>query len=198
MVGRMSPSRAKGPRRRTSAFAAVLVATILIAVPALGSNGLLASFGPTGTGPGRIGPHAAGIAVDADGRVYVADAADDRVEAFTNAGKADGGWGGMPGLRGIAVAPDGTLVVTSAAGVQRFAIDGTLLDVVTKMSGTPAGVGIGSNGAVYVSDPANHRVIIPGHASLEGLEYPTAVAVDANDYVYVVDRGDESVHVFDA
>ena len=188
---------ARGPRRRISAFVQVLVAGILIAAPALGSYGLLASFGTAGSGPGRIGPHAPAIAVDPDGRVYVADAKDDRVEAFTNAGEPDGGWGGMTGLRGVAAAPDGTLVVTSDAGVQRFAFDGTLLDEVTRIDGSAGGVGVGPDGAVYVTDPGHGRVVTPGRAALDGLQRPTAVAAGSTARVYVVDAGDERVHVFD-
>ena len=188
---------ARGPHRKLPAAATVLAVSFLIAAPALGSYGLLASFGTAGSGPGRIGPHAPAIAVDQDGRVYVADAKDGRIEAFTNAGEPDGGWGAISGLRGVAAAPDGTLVVTSDAGVQRFAFDGTLLDEVTRIDGSAGGVGVGPDGAVYVADPGHGRVVTPGRAALGGLQWPTAVAAGADARVYVVDAGDERVHVFD-
>jgi DNA-binding beta-propeller fold protein YncE len=192
----MSPSCAKGPRRwKALSFAAVLVASILVAAPALGSYGLLAVFGHTGQGPGRIGPHAPAIAVDPDGRVYVADLKDGRIEAFTNAGAPDGGWGGFHDLSGVAAAPDGTLVVSSSTGVERFAFDGTWLDSVAALSGA-GGVGVGPDGTVYIADPQGGRVVIPGRVGLGGLQTPVAVAVGPDASVYVADRGDGRIHVF--
>ena len=57
-----------------------LAACALIVAPAMGAFGPLIEFGQPGHGPGTIGPHAPAIAVDAQGRVYVADIEDDRIE----------------------------------------------------------------------------------------------------------------------
>jgi NHL repeat-containing protein len=192
----MRPSRARGPRKfKALTFAAVLVASILLAVSAAASSyGVLAVFGKTGQGPGRIGPHAPSIAVDPDGRVYVADISDGRVEAFTNDGTPAGGWGGLTGLTGVAAAPDGTIVVASAAGVQRFALDGTLLETLSPATG--AGVAVGPTGTVYLADPAHGQVLVFGAFALTGLDDPRAVAVGTDGTVWVADAGDGRIHRF--
>lgn len=201
----MFPRFPRGPRRRKAlAFVAVLVASIALVAPALGSFGLLAAFGPTGEGPGTIGPHAPAIAVDADGRVYVADVKDDRIEAFANAGAPDGGWGGLDEPSGIAAAPDGTLVVADEDGVRRYAVDGTMLEVLADgdrrhedEDEEAAGVAVARDGTVYVARPGRGRVDVLGGAALGGLEHPVAVALAPDRTAFVADPGDGRVHVFD-
>jgi hypothetical protein len=192
----MRPLRARGPRQlKALTFAAVLVASILLVAPAIGSYGLLAVFGETGSGPGTLGPHAPALAVDPDGRIYVADAKDARVEAFTNAGAPDGGWGGLTGLTGVAADPDGTILVADDSGVRRFALDGTELETVSSETGV-AGIAVGPDGTVYVADPEHHQVLVLGGAPLGGLERPIAVAAAPDGTVYVADPGDGRVHAF--
>src|SRR5215208_5164111 len=161
----MHPFRAEGSRKfRAPLFAAVVVAALLIAAPAIGSYGLLAVFGPTGSGPGTLGPQAPALAVDPDGRIYVADAKDGRIEAFTNSGAPDGGWGGLSGLTGVAADPDGTIVVADASGIRRFALDGTELEVLSPVAPV-AGVAVGPDRTVYAADPARHQVLVLGGGS---------------------------------
>ena len=192
----MRPSRAKGPRQfRALALAAVLVASIFVVAPALGAYGLLAQFGHTGSGPGTIGPHAPAIAVDPSGRVYVADVKDGRIEAFTNDGTPDGGWGGHTDLTGLAAAPDGTLIVADAAGVRRLAVDGTVLETLSTAAPL-GGVAVAGNGRVYAADPAGHRVLVFGGAPITGLGEPVAVGVSFDGTVYVGDLADGRVHAF--
>lgn len=181
--------------------AAVLFACVAVAAPALGAFGPLASFGAAGTGPGTIGLRAPAVAVDAAGRVYVADPGDGRIEAFTNDGTADGGWGGLNGPSGVAAAPDGTVVVADRGGVRRYDAGGTLLATLATTGvalATPTGVAVGADGAVYVADAARGQVVALGGAVYGPLAHPSAVAVAGDGTVYVADSGDDRVHVFSA
>jgi len=180
----------------------ILLACIAVVAPAaLGAFGPLASFAPGGPGEGAVGPHAPGIAVDANGRVYVADTPDGRIEAFTNAGVADGGWGGLSVPSGVAVAPDGTIVVADRAGVYRFSPSGTLLSTLATAGvafANPAGIAVGADGTVYVADPPRGRVVSLSGGVYGGLAHPVAVTVAADGTVFVADDGDDRIHVFSA
>ena len=181
--------------------ACVVAACLLIVAPAVGAFGPLAEFGPPGTGPAAIGPHAPAVAVDAQGRVYVADLTDDRIEVFHNDGRPAGGWGALAGPSGVAAAPDGSIVVADRDGVHRYDPDGARLATLAGSGdaiGTPAGVAVGADGTVYVADPTHGRVVVLGGDDLGGLQRPIAVAVGSDASVYVVDAADARVHVFDA
>jgi hypothetical protein len=180
----------------------ILLACIATTVaPALGAFGPLASFAPAGPGAGAVGPHAPGIAVDANGRVYVADPPDGRIEAFTNDGVAAGGWGGLSVPSGVAAAPDGTIVVADRTGVYRYDAGGTLLATLATAGvafANPAGIAVGADGTVYVADPVRGRVVTLGGGVYGGLGHPIAVAVAGDGTVYVADDGDDRIHVFAA
>jgi hypothetical protein len=179
----------------------LLACVAVVAPAALGAFGPLASFGPAGAGAGTIGLRAPAVAVDANGRVYVADSSDGRIEAFTNDGTADGGWGGLNAPSGVAAAPDGTIVVADRAGVYRFDAAGTLLGTLATTGdafATPAGVAVGSDGTVYVADPVRHRVVALGGAVYGPVPAPVAVAVAADGSVFVADGGGDRIDVFSA
>lgn len=178
--------------------AAALVACIAVAAPALGAFGPLATFGQTGTGAGTLGPQAPAIAVDAQGRVYVADTHDGRIEAFANDGTPDGGWGGLIDPAGVAAAPDGSLVVSDRNGVYRYDAGGSRLATLATVA-APAGVAVGADGTVLVADPAHERVVaLGGPVYDDGLEDPVAVAAGPSGAVYVADEDDDRIHVFAA
>jgi hypothetical protein len=175
--------------------ALVTVAAALIVAPALGAFSVLRTFGDTGDGPGRISPHASGIAVGADGRVYVADRKDSRVEAFTNAGEPDGGWAAAEPA-GVATAPDGSVVVSGPDGVVHYAADGTELDT---LSHAPwlAGLAVAPDGTVYAADPLHGRVLALGTDTvIDGLGAPGAVGVAPAGTVFVADAGTGLVRAF--
>jgi DNA-binding beta-propeller fold protein YncE len=74
------------------------------------SGELLGSWGEPGTGPGRFHlPH--GLAVDADGRVLVADRENDRIQVFTPDGGFVEEWTDVQRPCDLTVAPDGTVYV---------------------------------------------------------------------------------------
>ena len=121
-----------------------------------------------------------GIAVDADGFVYVADTWNHRVQKFTDDGDAIGTWG----------------------------LFGNGLEL-ENMWG-PREVAIGPNGDVYVADTGNKRISvfsagglpirqIGSGGFLEGqFDEPVGVAVREDGEVYVADAWNRRVQVFDA
>jgi sugar lactone lactonase YvrE len=174
------------------------------------------------------GPY--GIDVDADGNVYVGTEAGYRLVKL-------GSWSaGTPGVhdntnqtfgsfwagvRGVAVAPDGTVYAVDTANqrIQVFDADGTYRTTLgeTGVSGTdedhfaaPEGVAVDDAGNVYVADSRNHRVQIynsnlvylvtlgmgaPGDGIRE-FNSPDNVAVDSDGNIYVADEGNSRVQVF--
>lgn len=120
----------------------------------------------------------AGVAVGADGTVYVIDVTNDQIRVFNPDGSPKVTWGKSgdgPGEFGfsfdfnwgdLAVAPDGNLYVLdpNLARIQVFTPDGTLLfGFGERGSGDgqmlyPSGIGIGPDGNAYIGDYQNHRV----------------------------------------
>jgi hypothetical protein len=175
--------------------ALVAVAAVLVVAPALGAFSVLRTFGDTGSGPGTISPHASGITVAADGRVYVADRKDSRIEAFTNAGEPDGSWA-VPEPTGVAAAPDGTVVVAGPGGVVRYAADGTVLATLSDDPGL-TGLAVAPDGTVYAADPVRGRVLALGTDTvIEDLAAPAAIAVAPAGTVFVADAGAGLVRAF--
>ena len=169
----------------------------------------LDTFGAPGTGPGQLaGPD--GIAVSDDGRVYVADTYNSRVQWFSTAGTYQGqfGSGGTdPGqlLRpyGIDVDAMGDVYVSDIVrnDIQKFSADGLYLG---KMgSGTqilqPFGLWVSDEGVLYVTDRPARRVRLYSTATGESLgtwgpvfpakafSYPQNIEGDGCGLLYVSD-----------
>jgi DNA-binding beta-propeller fold protein YncE len=134
--------------RRRGKFLGLGVATAL-ALAALVVPGTAAAFGPVasigsdGEAAGQLSAPS-GMAVAADGSVYVADTGNDRVSVF---------------------GPDGTFRFAFAAGVGPGGVctgvcgRGTGGDGAGALKG-PEGIAISGAGDVYVSEPANDRVSV--------------------------------------
>ncbi len=146
--------------------------------------GLFGQYGP-GDAVGRsafYGPR--GIAVGTDGRVYVADTGNKRVQVFESNGDFAFQWGGGGVLEGfldepvgIAIAPEDALPAVSGVyvadtwnqRVQVFRQDGTFLRQ-WNIAGWDTGLAeekpylaVDSQGYVYVSDPGHYRILVFDH-----------------------------------
>jgi DNA-binding beta-propeller fold protein YncE len=131
-------------------------------------------IGERGSGPGQFNlPR--DVAVGRDGRVYVVDGANFRVQVFESDGTyvdTFGSIGVYPGQfsrpKGVATDPEGNVYVTDTAfgNFQIFDADGQLLLFVGTRSETmeparymlPAGIGVDEDGRVYMVDQFFRKV----------------------------------------
>jgi DNA-binding beta-propeller fold protein YncE len=113
---------------------------------------LVTSWGTPGKGPGQFHlPHS--IAIDPEGRLYVADRANRRIQIFTPEGEFLGQWTGMGGPNDITRANDGSFVIAEqeADGNPAYVCvrdaKGTVL---ARMESRHVhGVGVDSRGDIY-------------------------------------------------
>jgi hypothetical protein len=143
-------------------------------------------IGGRGSGPGRFNlPVAASVA--ADGTLYVLDAGNFRVQAFTPEGRFLREWGGVGRSFGrfarpksIAVDGDGIVYVMDAAfgNVQAFTADGRLLLPFGRLSredvpggfALPSDIAVDETGRVYVLDQLFRKIdVIRRLSDAEGL-----------------------------
>jgi uncharacterized protein (TIGR03663 family) len=156
------------------------------------------------------------VAVGQDGRVYVSDAGNKRIQVFSAEGVFQaqfGGAGVQPGQLdepvGLAVAPDGNLVVNdtwnqriqvlSPEGlpIREWEVKGWLDQSVTNKPY----VAVDKDGNVYTTDPTGFRVLVFGPDGTfkamfgdlgtdeKSFQLPIGIAVDAYGDVYVSDAG---------
>ncbi len=114
----------------------------------------LDGFGSSGAGPDQLASPQA-FAVGADGRFYVADTGNDRVQVFTPAGTFERsiGAGDLSGPSGVAV--DGDLLIVSDTGAGRlriFRLDGA--PVASVPIANPRGIATTAAGGVLVASPS--------------------------------------------
>ncbi|MEA3210598.1 MAG: hypothetical protein QOE70_3655 [Chthoniobacter sp.] len=175
----------------TLAFLVVSLVPLVMAQPAKGEYWTWTNFAGSNGGPGHAdGTGAAarfynpcGLAVDANGNVYVADGGNSTIRKITAAGVVTT----LAGTAGLEGSADGT------GGAAQFK--------------GPTGVAVDVNGNVYVADSGNGTIrkvtpagvvtTLAGTAGIEGsadgtggaaqFNGPTDVAVDADGNVYVSD-----------
>ena len=181
-------------------------------------------FGSKGSADGEF-MWPCGVAIDADGRVYVSDEYVHRISVFTASGDFVSKWGThgtgegeLDGPSGIAFDPDDNILVSDARNnrVQRFTKDGVFLSsfgAAGRGEGEldlPWGLTANADGEVFVADWGNDRVQRfspdglfvaqyggPGRGDGEFVR-PASVAVDPDGYIYVADWGNERVQVLDS
>ena len=140
-------------------------------VTTLAGSGQSGSTDGTGTAASFAGPY--GVAVGADGTVYVADTASNKIRKITAAGvvttlAGSGELGITDGTgtaasfaspRGVAVGADGAVYVAEGSGRIRKI---TPAGEVTTLAGVgflnPAGVAVGPDGALYVADLLSNKI----------------------------------------
>lgn len=155
----------------------------------------LKKWGELGGGPGQFsGPE--GVATAVDGRVYVADTYNHRVQVFDVNGRFLFSWGSLCSLETPKDCddPDGSGPLQVGDG-QFKTIEGIAIDPVTDR--------------VYIADSENQRVQVftlegkflfkwGRFGSVDGQFYlPVGLAVDSLGYVYVADVLNHRVQVFD-
>ena len=177
----------------------------------------VSAWGSQGSDPGEFNePH--DIAVDGEGRLYVADKGNRRVQVFDSGGQFIASWSGGEDefVEPLALVVDsrGDLyVLDSEPGwIYRFAADGTPLG---RFAGPearffhPRGLAIDEANRLYVADTGGCRVVVYNTAGerLSQLGWkgggpgqflePTDVALDGRGAIYVVDTGNQRVQHLD-
>ena len=172
--------------------------------------GPILAFGSPGEGDGELlDPR--GVAVDADGNVYVADTGNARIKKFSPTGEFVGSWGAEGGeedqLREpteIAIDNDGALVVldSETGWIRRYSPTGELVDKLAGPSAAmykPRGLDIDSEGNFHIADTGMSRVLVlsPGGQIIQIIERegeasdqfrePVDVLVDQRGNIFIAD-----------
>jgi hypothetical protein len=180
----MAPGR-RDIRRRASWGGAIAVAACMLAV------GSAARGDDDPPGPADV-HGAAGLAFDAAGRLYAADARHDRVAILGFRGEPLGeiGTGKLDRPTGVAVGPAGVVLVSDADGVHGFGADGAPAG--SFAADDPVAVAVGADGVVYVSERDRVARFAPDGTPLGAFaaERPRGIAVAGDGTLWVaVDDG---------
>ncbi|HEY6050003.1 MAG TPA: DUF2298 domain-containing protein, partial [Thermoanaerobaculia bacterium] len=155
-------------------------------------------------------------AVDAKGRVWIADFGHSRLRVFDPRGGLLGGWGGkgdgQHGFRelcGVAARGDDLYVADTWNGrVEKFSQDGAWKAAAKELYG-PRGVAAGADGRVWVADTGNSRLMVYDEnlagarpigkkgAGAGELDNPIGIAIAPSGKVYVADAGNRRIQVLD-
>jgi sugar lactone lactonase YvrE len=175
---------------------------------ATSTPGYVSSFGSQGTGPGQFG-HPAGIAIDSEENLWIADSVNNRIDEFSRSGqflKAVGSAGSAGGQfsqpKAIAIASNGHFWVADAGNnrIDEFSPSWEFIrSIGSQGSGNgqfsgPEGIAISPEGNIWVADTYNHRVqeftangefvkVVAGLGSIE----PTGITVTPSGLVWVTD-----------
>jgi DNA-binding beta-propeller fold protein YncE len=182
------------PRRWIPAVVLLLVVPLLSASPPRtdAPPKFLTKWGSTGAAERQF-DNPWGVALDAEGNVYVSDTENNRIQKFNRNGAFLRMWG-------WGVEDGGAFHQICTAGCQA-GIQGNGNGQLNR----PRGIGIDSSGNLYVANSSGHQVqkfssdgaFIAKWGSLgdgkTGLESPTSIAVDSSDNVYVADTGNSRI-----
>ncbi len=181
-------------------------------------------IGSAGSEPGQL-RNARGLAVDLDGKFWVADTGNGRLQKFSLEGallqvlgRSGSGEGEFDAPAGIAISPKGNIVVADTGNhrVQVFTGKGIFLGsfgkegTLTGQFGEPVAVAADSAENVYVVDRGNNRISKfdsdgallwesgkNGRANGE-FRSPESIQISPDNELYVLDAGNARVQVFDA
>jgi streptogramin lyase len=207
-----------------------VVDTLNARIQRFAPNGDVFAFGEEGTGEAQFedpfsddyqnhdGPW--GIAVDAQGNVYVADTWNHFIKKFDKNGEFIAGFGGPElgffGPRDIDVDSEGNLLVVDTGNkrIVKLSPDGELLetyDGANTEAGAfdePTGIAVAANGDIYVADLWNQRIqhfakdftyidamVVPGWFS-QGITDKAYIVALPGGQIVVTDPGNGHVLVF--
>jgi DNA-binding beta-propeller fold protein YncE len=153
-----------------------------------------------------------GLAVDASGIIYVADAGDNTIKKLSATGQLLATWGktgSAPGElswpQGVAVDTQGNVYVADSnnSRIEKFSSTGTLLAVfgntgnIGERLNLPVGIALDAQGDLYVTDLRNHRLVkfspagtfLTAWSEADGKQFSSArdVAVDGAGNIYLAD-----------
>lgn len=123
-------------------------------------------WGSHGTGPGQFN-YPCGIAVDANGDVYVADTYNCRIQKFTSSGvyltewgSPVGDWPGFEEPRAVAIDISGNVLVGDSYYLTKFTSNG---EYISRLGGPGqlggvSGIAVEASGRVYVADYPNNQI----------------------------------------
>ena len=140
-----------------------------------------------------------GVAVDASGNVYVADANNNRICKVTAAGEVTTMSDQFNAPYGVAVDASGTVYVADSGNNRICKV--TAMGEVTTLSdqfNSPYGVAVDASGNVYVADVGYNcifKLTAAGEVTTMSDQFngPYGVAVDASGNVYVADAGNNRI-----
>jgi streptogramin lyase len=166
----------------------------------------------------------ADVALDASGKVYVADRWHGRVQIYNPNGSYFGTVSGFWCPGGVAIAPNGFLYVADSCESTIRIFDTNIAHVgtlgISGESGSdnmhfhwPEDVVVDGNGLIYVADTNNFRIQVfnsnltylrtMGETGVWGSDYgyfgePNGLSVDNLNRLYVSDAGNDMIQVFDS
>lgn len=175
------------------------------------------TWGGSGSADGQFN-NIRDVALGPDGRIYMTDSGNQRIQVFESDGTFVRQWGGgLSGPWGIAVSSSGQVFVVENAGacIQVFESDGTFVRKWGSYGSgegqftVPKGIALAPDGRVWVSDSGNSRIQIfetdgtfvrqfGSSGSLAGqFNLPRGIAITPEGMVYVADTGNNRIQVFD-
>ena len=175
-------------------------------------------WGSSGAGSGQFN-EPEGVAVNASGEVYVADASNNRIQKFDNVGNFLLEWGGTGSGNGqfqrptgVAVDAAGNVYVAENTGdrVQKFDGNGNYILQWASGFNRLSDVAVDGAGNVYVTDEEDNKVYkynsngafirMWGSAGTgDGqFNFPSGISTDSNGDVYVAERFGHRVQKFDS
>ena len=181
-------------------------------VPSIETFGLRAQFGSQGSGDGQLASPR-GLAVDAEGNVWVADTENNRIQKFDAEGKyvskfgtSGSGDGQLASPRGVAIDSEGNIWVADTGNnrIQKFDSKGKFLFKFGSFGteagklNKPGGLTIDSGGRIWVADTANNRVERFSATGVYQVAYtsvkePTDIVAHGPSVVLVADTGNDRI-----
>jgi streptogramin lyase len=179
-------------------------------------------FGEAGTEPGKL-KNPWGTVVNSEGRLWVVDSANNRVEQFsstggylTKFGEVGSGAGQLKEPQGIALDSAGHIWVADTGNnrVEEFSSTGTYMATVGSLGSesgkfkAPSDLAFDAKGNLWVADTGNGRVEKFDKEAKYALEFsspgtepgklkePKGIAIDSGEHVWVADTGNNRIQEF--